>query len=315
MRVAGRQRRPRGSRARARAARPAGPGCRRARSVMGGSRHRLSSASAAAHGPDGSSSGHARPTSPGRRGTGRGDGPGRAGSAAAAGDAARQGARACPTSTSAAPRRSPSTSRTGERRLRPQRAALAPAGLEREARDRVRGAVAARAARTASAPRCSGSGVSTNGRRLARRPRPEGPRRPDARRDDLAGLAREVRCVGDPARHRRSARGRERLRRPPYGAGLEGGLLHRRVRAALGADRRPGLGRRRAPPSTPPARRRAPSATRSSRPASPCRSAHAGCWCAPPTALPLGEDVSEPLVRQSSARWVATATTSSRRCS
>ena len=80
---------------------------------------------------------------------------------------------------------------------------------------------------------------SQEGNVVARRRLPQGLRRPDAH---VAG-ARAARGAVDGARHHahRRARARRRVvvRRAAHGAGLEGGVLHQRVAAALGARRRP----------------------------------------------------------------------------
>ena len=108
------------------------------------------------------------------------------------------------------------------------------------------------------------------GRHMDGRPRPPGPRRPDAhlgrpRADGAAGAR-----PGDPARQRPHRRRRELLRRAPHGPGLEAVVLHPGVAAAVGARRRPGArlalhGRR-------PGDRRGDGVPRrcSARPASPC---------------------------------------------
>ena len=91
---------------------------------------------------------------------------------------------------------------------------------------------------TGSRRRCSALGRAGRGR-VARRPRAQGLRRPDA----VVARAAEARRGGPrcrhPPRHGPDRRRRVVLRHAPDRAGLEAALLHQRVAPALGADRRP----------------------------------------------------------------------------
>ncbi len=126
----------------------------------------------------------------------------------------------------------------GRGRVRPQRHGAAAAGLQREADGDVCRAHGARAVvpNRDGRPRRGGAGRE----RMERGSRPEGVRRPDPLRPGARHPgAPGARGRGDH-RHRARARRRDVVRRAAHGPGLEGGVLHQRVAAAVGAHRRSG---------------------------------------------------------------------------
>ena len=122
--------------------------------------------------------------------------------------------------------------------LHAQRRPLARTSLEREAHRHLRGARRARARRIGSAPRCSGVGSQEenvwHGDVFLK-----GYGDPTLTSPELEGLAEQLTRARHHAHRRAGARRRVVVRRAANGAGLEGGVLHQRVAAALGARRRP----------------------------------------------------------------------------
>ena len=123
------------------------------------------------------------------------------------------------------------------RRLRPQRGSRPRAGIEREAAGHVRRAQGARSLlplqdRGARKRRAGGRGV-------ARRPLPEGVRRPDADERKARPARADDRRGGDHTRRRAAACRRDVVRRQARRAGMEARVPVLRVPAAVRTRRRP----------------------------------------------------------------------------